>query len=135
MKCPRRIFRRDYLVMEGPGKTEDNGMVGQPAENRSLSFVGLPSINSGGPSPSCFVFSPTNLLWPAPVRDTAPHVAPRPPTCPRVTLHRPSAAAELSAVQVRYLTSATSSGRTQWTRLNTRGDPKRLSRGGGTASG
>jgi hypothetical protein len=33
------------------------------------------------------------------------------------------------------LTSATSSGRTQCTRLKTSGDSKRLSRGGGTASG
>src|SRR5205085_3664402 len=32
-------------------------------------------------------------------------------------------------------TSATSSGRTQCTRLSTSGDPKRLPRGGGTSSG
>jgi hypothetical protein len=37
--------------------------------------------------------------------------------------------------QVRNFTSATSSGRTQCTRLSTKGDPKRLPRGGGTSSG
>ena len=37
--------------------------------------------------------------------------------------------------QVRYFTYATSSGRTQCTRLSTSGDPKRLPRGGGTSSG
>jgi hypothetical protein len=39
----------------------------------------------------------------------------------------------LLSVQVRCLTSATSSGRTQCTRLSTSGDPKRLLRGGGTS--
>jgi hypothetical protein len=39
---------------------------------------------------------------------------------------------KLSSVQVRNLTSATNSGRTQCTRLSTSGDPKRLVRGGGT---
>ena len=38
----------------------------------------------------------------------------------------------LSSVQVRNFTSATSSGRTQCTRLSRSGDPKRLPRGGGT---
>jgi hypothetical protein len=28
MNMPSQIFRRNYLVMEGPGKTEDNRMVG-----------------------------------------------------------------------------------------------------------
>jgi hypothetical protein len=41
----------------------------------------------------------------------------------------------LSPVQARYFTSATSSGRTQCTRLKVSGDPKRLSRGGGRSSG
>ena len=41
----------------------------------------------------------------------------------------------LSSVQIRNLTSATSSGRTQCIRLRTKGDPKRLPRGGGTSSG
>jgi tetratricopeptide (TPR) repeat protein len=41
----------------------------------------------------------------------------------------------LSSVQVRNFTFATSSGRTQWTRLNTRGEPKRVLRGGGRSSG
>ena len=41
---------------------------------------------------------------------------------------------KLSSVQVRNLTSATNSGRTQCTRLSTSGDPKRLVRGGGTSS-
>jgi hypothetical protein len=40
-----------------------------------------------------------------------------------------------SSVQVRNLTSATSSGRTQCTRLSTKGEPNRLVRGGGTSSG
>ena len=35
----------------------------------------------------------------------------------------------------RYLTSATSSGRTQWTRLNVSGDPKRLPRSDGANHG
>jgi hypothetical protein len=38
-------------------------------------------------------------------------------------------------VQVRYLTSTTSSGSTQSTRLRTRGEPKRFVRGGATSSG
>ena len=40
----------------------------------------------------------------------------------------------LSPVQVRYFTSATSSGPTQCTRLRTSGEPKRLLRGGGTSA-
>jgi hypothetical protein len=41
----------------------------------------------------------------------------------------------LSSVQVRNFTSATSSGRTQCTRLRTSGEPKRVPRGGGTSRG
>src|SRR6516164_3010409 len=54
-------------------------------------FVGLPSINSRGPSLSCFVLSSACLLWTALVRDTAFHVSPQPPACPGVTLHGPPA--------------------------------------------
>ena len=47
----------------------------------------------------------------------------------------PTWRSRLSSVQVRNLTSATNSGRTQCTRLSASGDPKRLVRGGGTSSG
>ena len=40
-----------------------------------------------------------------------------------------------SSVQVRYLTSATNFGGTQWARLSTSGEPKRLLRGGATSRG
>jgi len=50
--------------------------------------VGLPSTNSGGPNPSCFVLSSASLLYTTLMRDTALHVAPRPLACRRVTLHR-----------------------------------------------
>jgi hypothetical protein len=39
-------------------------------------------------------------------------------------------AQQIVAVRVRNFTAATSSGRTQCTRLSTRGEPKRLARGG-----
>jgi hypothetical protein len=47
--------------------------------------------------------------------------APPPPAGPRAILRTPPAAGKLSSVQVRNLTSATSSGRTQCTRLGLHG--------------
>src|ERR1700745_1389009 len=78
------------------GTRQDRGSSNGRAtcRNRSLSFVGLPSINSRGPSLSCFVLSSASLLWTALVRDTALHVSPQPPACPGVTLHGPPAAAD-----------------------------------------
>jgi hypothetical protein len=40
-----------------------------------------------------------------------------------------------SSVHVRYVTSATTSGRTHRTRESFSGEPKRLSRGGGSGNG
>src|ERR1700730_9392780 len=36
MKCPHRIFRRDYLVVEERARSADNRMVGQPLERVAI---------------------------------------------------------------------------------------------------
>jgi hypothetical protein len=60
----------------------------------------------------------------------APRGVPRSPACPRANPHRRPGAKDCRRSQLRNFTSATSSGRTQCTRLSTKGDPKRLLRSG-----
>src|ERR1700730_11130254 len=55
--------------------------------------------------------------------------------CPRADPDKSPGEAGYRPSQFGYLTSATSSGRTQCTRLRMSGEPKRLVRGGGTSSG